>query len=395
MKKNVNFDEVINRCGTGSRKWDNAAAVFGAQDVLPMWIADMDFTAPPAVVEALKSKVEQQVYGYYIRDEAVYQAAASWLERRHGWEAAHEWVINANGVVSSINIAILALTAPGDQIIIQPPIYPPFFSSVSKNGREIVENPLKYENGNYYFDFADLEKKLTPRVKMLLLSSPHNPVGRVWTKDELQQLGEICLRHNVIIISDEIHGDLVFQGHKHIPLATLSPELAKQTITCISPSKTFNLAGLYTSFMVIPDREKRREISILLEKLDISRSNLFGLAAAQAAYESGDDWLDALLVYLEGNADFLVQYITANIPEVRVSKPEGTYLAWLDFRGLFNAADVQPFLIQQAKVGLNDGSTFGKQGEGFARLNFGCPRALLQEGLDRIARAMRGRQEAK
>ena len=392
----ANFDEVINRCGTGSRKWDYAAAVFGTDDVLPMWIADMDFAAPPVVVEALRNKVEQQVYGYYVRNEAVYQAAANWLGRRHGWEASHEWIINANGVVSSIVMAILALTAPGDQIIIQPPIYPPFFSCVKQNNREIVENPLRYENGNYYFDFADLEQKLTPRVKMLLLSSPHNPVGRVWTKAELQQLGEICLKHNVIIIADEIHGDLVFQGHKHIPLASLSPELAQQTITCISPSKTFNLAGLYTSFIVIPDREKHRQISILQEKLEISRSNLFGLAAAQAAYEQGDSWLDDLLLYLEGNAEFLARYVADNIPMVKADKPEGTYLGWLDFRGLFkNCADLRSFLIQQARVGLNDGNTFGKQGEGFARINFGCPRALLQEGLERIAQAVRKRQEIK
>lgn len=315
------------------------------------------------------------------------------MKARHQWEIDREWILSAPGVVPSINLAIQAFTAPGDEIIIQTPVYPPFFSCIVKNKRQIIENPLINSNGYYEIDFEDLESKITPRTKMLLLCSPHNPVGRVWTKEELLHLSDICLRHNIIILADEIHSDLIFKGHKHIPVASLSPEINQLTITCISPSKTFNIAGLYSSFMITADQEKRDLLCQVMDALDFSKGNLFAVAAVEAAYYEGAAWLDQLLPYLESNAEYAVAYIGKHIPGIKVKKPEGTYLAWLDFRELFQEpALLKEFLIKKARVGLNDGTTFGKQGAGFARLNFACPRSQLNEGLVRIKAAIDGQK---
>lgn len=384
------FDEVIDRRNSRSRKWDGVEDVFGTQDILPLWIADMDFAAPPGVVEAVRKAADHRVYGYHTRPQSFYQAAVDWVGGRHGWQVRPEWVVNAPGVVPSIIAAILALTDPGDEVMIQPPVYPPFFSSVARNGRRLVENPLRSTGGRYEMDFADLERKISGKTKMLVLCSPHNPVGRVWTKTELSRLNDICLRYGMILVSDEIHSDLVFNGCKHIPAAALHDDAQYNTVTCISPSKTFNMAGFYTSYVIIADPAKRKKVSRVLGALEISKGNSFGVIAAEAAYRTGADWLDGLLSYLEANADFMVDYIAQNIPAIRVSKPEGTYLAWLDCRGLAEKSpDLKEFFVRRAKVGLNDGRTFGVQGEGFVRLNFGCPRSILTEGLKRIAQALR------
>ncbi|HWQ60940.1 MAG TPA: PatB family C-S lyase [Negativicutes bacterium] len=389
---NYDFDAIIERNGTGSMKWDDLERVFGTDDVLPFWVADMDFAAAPGITAAVQAKARHPVYGYHTKEESFFQAAMAWEHRRHGLALERNWVINTPGVVSSLGAAVLALTAPGDKIVIQPPVYPPFFSCVTRNGRQVVENPLRERDGRWEMDLADLESKLGPDVKMLVLCSPHNPVGRVWTRGELLALGEVCLRHDVTIVADEIHCDLVFSGQSHVPLATLGPELAARCVTFFAPSKTFNIAGTYTSLAVVSDPARREKYFALLAGLGISAGNLFGLAAAEAAYKTGEDWLDSLLPYLEANADSLVDFVSRELPGVRVTKPEGTYLAWLDFRDRFaDQGELKRFLIGDAKVGLNDGLTFGRQGKGFARFNFGCPRKLMVAGLERIAAALRRR----
>lgn len=386
------FDNPVNRRNTGCCKWDDLQQIFGRTDILPLWVADMDFTAPPGVTEALRARLEHPVYGYHTREKSLFESVAEWEKKRHGWHIELEWLMNAPGVVPSISAAILAFTEPGDEIIIQPPVYPPFSACVKSNNRKLVENPLLEVNGRYTPDFDDLEQKITSKTKMLILCSPHNPVGRVWTKDELFKLNEICLRHGILVISDEIHCDLVFPGHRHIPTAALGDAIARNTIAMISPSKTFNIAGTYTSFVVIPDAEKRRKFTQIIDALKIGAGNLFGIIAAEAAYRTGEAWLEELLPYLEGNAEYLVEYVRTNIPEVKVVKPEGTYLGWLDFRAVSNdPAYLQELLLNRAKVGLNDGAAYGQGGACFARINFACSRSLLQEGLVRIEQAIKNR----
>jgi cystathionine beta-lyase len=384
-----NFDKIVERYNTGSRKWDNVSEVFGDAEVLPLWIADMDFASQPAVVKAIQDKAAHGVFGYPARRTSLQDAVVNWIGTRHNWAVEREWISIAPGVVSSISAAVLALTEPGDSIMIQPPVYPQFFSCVRSNGRKIVENALKNTNGHYEFDFDDLEAKLDDRVKMLILCSPHNPVGRVWSEAELRRLADICLKHHIIVLADEIHQDLVFSRSKHTTFASLSPEIANATVTCIAASKTFNVAGLNTSFIITPDPEKRKKLNRFLHNLEIEKTTIFGGTAAEAAYYHGEEWLEELLIYLEANADYIVEYVAQHLPGVKVVKPEGTYLIWLDFRELFpSSAALSQFLIKEAKVGLNDGGSFGSQGEGFARLNFGCPRAIIQEALQRISQAI-------
>jgi len=383
-----NFDTQIDRRGTGCIKWDRREP-FGGKEVLPFWIADMDFPSPPGVTEALRNRITHPIYGYTILQDSLLQVVMEWGKNRHRWRTEQKWLLAAPGVVPSISMAILALTEPGDGIIIQPPVYPFFAKCITSNNRQIVENPLKKVNDRYVLDFNDLEKKITPRTKMLILCSPHNPVGRVWTKGELSRLSEICLCHGIMIISDEIHCDLVFSGHKHIPLASLDLASAQNTITLIAPSKTFNLAGTATSFVIISDQVKRERFVKIRDALAVGFGNLFGFIAAEAAYREGEVWLDSLLPYLESNADYLVEYMKKNIPGVTIIKPEGTYLGWLDFQEVIaDSGKLQSVLVDQAKVGLSKGVDFGTGGAGCARINFACPRLLLEEGLNRIKNAI-------
>ncbi len=384
------FDTIVNRENSGCRKWDGRKRVFGTDDILPMWIADMDFQSPPAVIEALKKCAAHGVYGYPLQSDAYYNAIVNWMGQRYECPIERDWILDTPGVVPAINLAIQAFTRPCDKIIIQPPVYPPFFSSIVNNRRQVVENPLIVENGRYVMDFHDLEKKMQLGIKMIILANPHNPVGRIWTKEELQVLANLCLQYNVLILADEIHGDFTFKGHRYIPMRSLSPEAARMTITCIAPSKSFNVAGLKTAATIISNRKLRELFRGALEAVHIADGNIFGIAALEAAYCCGGEWLDSLLGYLEENADFLMRFIETNIPEIRLIKPEGTYLAWLNCRALqLKQEELKNFFVQQAKVGLNDGLAFGRQGEGFMRLNFGCPRATLQEGLERIEKAVR------
>jgi cysteine-S-conjugate beta-lyase len=385
----MNFDKATDRRNTLARKWDAMDEVFATNDLLPMWVADMDFESPKSVVETIRSRADHGVFGYPFRSEAYFETIINWEHHRHGFHIDREWIVCTPAVVTAISVAVQTFTNPGDEIIIQPPIYPPFFTCVTKNNRRVVENPLKCKDGRYEIDLEDLERKITPQVKMLILCNPHNPVGRAWGENELRKLGELCVKHNIIILSDEMHCDLVFKPNKHVPLATISPEIANKTITFISPAKAFNLTGFYNSVTVIPDRSLREQFYKALDNLELTHGNLFGIVALEAAYKHGEEWLDSLLVYLEGNAEYLTRYLANHIPLLKVSKPEATYLAWIDCRELNMPPEVlQQFLINKAKVAVNDGSTFGEQGAGFVRLNFGCSRAVLKEGLRRIRDAI-------
>jgi len=390
QNETFDFDQIISRHATGSTKWDALDRIFGSEDLLPLWVADMDFPSPSAVVKKLNERASHPIYGYNTQEASLYQSIIDWVKRRHVWEIEKEWILFAPGVVPSIIFSILALSEPGDGVIIQPPVYPPFFASIKDNDRQVVENPLLVKNGHYEIDFEDLEEKLShPKNKLLLLCSPHNPVGRVWTEDELRKIYELCQKYEVDVLSDEIHNDLVFDGHKHTVFASLGAPVIKQSVTFMAASKTFNIAGLNFSYIIVPCKRRRALIERWLQKLHMNRNNLFGVLGTEVAYQEGDAWLDTLLSYLEKNADTLVEFVQKRLPHVKVNKPEGTYLAWLDFRAYFSdAKELEHFLVHTAKVGLNPGKNFGRQGEGFARINLGTQRSVLVEALERIEKAL-------
>ncbi|MCE5285239.1 MAG: PatB family C-S lyase [Pelosinus sp.] len=392
MKQEYDFNQVVERRHSGSRKWDGNCEFFGTADVLPMWIADMDFKAPPAVMQAVLDCAANGVYGYPLYKEEFYLSIMAWLKKRHGWAVEREWILHSPGVMPAVSASILAFTKTNDKIIIQTPVYPAFFDCIKRNGRQIVENPLLVQDERYVIDFKNLEALLQAGAKMLLFCSPHNPVGRVWTKHELYELGKLCERYKVLILSDEIHSDLVFAGHKHMPLADISPELARRTITFIAPSKTFNIAGFYTAAVIIAEESLRSELQAVLAALEIDKVNMMGIAAATAAYQHGEPWLNELLLYLERNVLYMQQFIRKNIPSIQLTVQEGTYLMWLDFTAIgISHQELLDFLIKEAKVALSDGLVFGQAG--FMRINFGCPHSVLNEGLTRIAEAVRRKYE--
>lgn len=383
------FDEIIDRRNTYSLKWDYCMERFGKDDILPMWVADMDFKSPDEVIEAIKLRAEHGVFGYTGISEKLSDALINWMQRRNRWTIEKQWIIHSPGVVTSINISILAFTDVGDKILIQSPVYYPFYSSITDNNRQLIVNSLKDNNGHYGIDFEELEKKLCSDVKMMIFCSPHNPIGRVWNVDELEQVAKLCLKYNVLLISDEIHSDLVYKGYRHIPIASLSEEVLNNSITLISPTKTFNLAGLSESVAIIANSELRKRFIKTLNRTGAGMLNIFGLAAAEAAYAHCEGWLEELMMYLQSNLQTLTDYFNKNIPRIKVIRPEATYLAWLDCKELPVAADkLKGFFTFKAKVGLNDGITFGKEGTGFLRINFACPRVLLLEGLERIKNAV-------
>ncbi|MBO8166371.1 MAG: cystathionine beta-lyase [Thermotogae bacterium] len=385
------FDEIINRRGTSSYKWDKLKELFGRDELLPMWVADMDFKSPPAVIEALTERAKHGVFGYTARSDEFYQSFMDWVMEKHGWRIKKRWVVDSPGVVPAIAIAIQAFTNPGDKILVQTPVYYPFFDVIKNNNRKLVTNELLYVNGHYEMDFNALESEIDGKTKMLILCNPHNPVGRVWSKTELKKLGEICLRKGIIVVSDEIHSDIVYSESKHTPFASISNDLAEISITCMAPSKTFNIAGLETSLTIIPNNELRKSFEgRLYDQLSLKLGNIFGIYATEAAYRHGKEWLDELLDYLEDNRNFAIEYINDNIPGVKPVRPEGTYLMWLDFRELgLSDKELQRLMIHKAGIALTHGPVFGKGGEGFQRLNFACPRTLLKRGLKMIERAVK------
>lgn len=387
--KIYNFDELIDRSGTNTVKYDGRKSFFGNEDVLPLWVADMDFRTPDFIMEAIRKRAEHDLFGYTFRPESYSQSIVSWLKRRHDWEIKPEWISFSPGVVAGLTMAIEALSKPGDGVIIQPPVYFPFFDSVKGTGREMIENPLRLENGRYFFDLEDLKNKITPNTRLLLLSNPQNPGGMAWSEQELTDLTQICLENKVVIISDEIHSDLIFDGYKFTPLAGISEEIAQNCITCMAPSKTFNTAGLTTSYLVIPNKRHFVAYERVMRLPHLHMGNIFGTVALEAAYTHGDEWLAQLLRYLQENYAFLERFFQENLPEVKVMQPEATYLIWLDFSafGLTDEALSQKLI--DGGVGLNRGVQFGKQGSGYMRMNIGCPRSVLQEAFGRIAKALR------
>lgn len=385
----IDFDRRHERLHTASVKWDLMRYLFGGEDLIPLWVADMDFQAPEAVVEALTERAKQGIYGYTSRPQSYYDAVTSWLKERHGWEIPQTSLSTSPSVLNALSVCLSLLTAPGDGVLIQTPVYNAFHEKIPLNDRVIVENPLLFENGRYTMDFADLEQKLASgSAKVVVLCNPHNPVGRVWERDELQQLGEICLKHQVPVITDEIHFDLILPGHTHTMFGSLSEAFAQNSITLFSPTKTFNIAGLHTSMAIIPNATWRSRFKRQMQALNIDHESYFALTATEAVYTKGAAWLDELLVYLQGNLERVTAFCAAQMPKIRVIKPEGTYLVWLDCRELgMNAQQIKDWMYREAKVALSEGSTFGQAGEGFLRMNIACPRVILEEGLQRMQQA--------
>lgn len=383
------FDRPITRLGTNSAKWDSVKARFGVdpEGTLPMWVADMEFAAPPAVNAALQAGLDNGVHGYFGDPSDYLAAIQGWMKRRHGWEIEKSWILTTAGVVNGVNLALQAYCRPGDGVIVQQPIYHPFAPSIRNNGLHVVGNLLAYRDGRYEMDLEDLAKKVDAKTRVLLLCSPHNPCGRVWTKAELTAIAEFCLERDILIFSDEIHHDLVFDG-PHTVLATISPEIAARTVTFSSASKTFNLAGGHTGNAIISDPELRRAFHRQVERCGMLTSNRFGYVMATAAYGECEDWLDALLGYLRGNRDLVDEVVAERLPGVRSVKLDATYLSWLDFTGTgMEPAEIERRFFKDAKVLCNPGPSFGPGGAGFMRLNFACPRAMVEEGLERIVGA--------
>lgn len=380
-----NFDEIVDRKSTESVKWNGVKSLYGRDDVIPMWVADMDFKSPPDVIEALKQRAEHGIFGYPMLDEDYFDPFINWIKARHGIEIKKEWIVTTDGVVDALKIAILAYSKPGDNVVIQTPVYYPFYNIINSNGRMILKNSLKFENGSYSMDFDDLERKFSlKRTKLFILCNPHNPVGRVWKREELEKLSQLCIKHNVLMLSDEIHSDLVFSPNKHIPIFSISQDIKESSLTFYAPSKTFNLAGLKASFAVIPNEQLRTEYKNVIESLSSDNLNIFGMVAAKVAYERGEDWLDDLLNYLRANIDYVYDFFNEKLPKVKLQKPEGTYLMWLDFRAYGDEQKVKDILVNKAKVGLEEGSIFGEEGNGFFRMNIGCPISILKDACNNI-----------
>ncbi|MDO8206964.1 MAG: pyridoxal phosphate-dependent aminotransferase [Gallionella sp.] len=385
----IDFDRVIQRDGTCSVKHDGRAAYFGTENVLPLWVADMDFAAPEAVTRALTERAAHPVYGYTLYPDSMYDALIAWLKKRHGWEVQREWIVMAPGVVPSLFATVMAYAEPGEGVIVQPPVYFPFFSAVTTNGRRLIQNPLRLEQGRYSIDFDHLEQCASDGARLLLLCSPHNPVGRVWSRAELLEVLRIARRHDLTILSDEIHADLVYPGEQHTSLATLAKDSDK-VITAVAPSKTFNIPGLGLSCLIAPDPAQRDALKKVFDSLHMGNTNPFSIAAFEAAYRGGEVWLDSLLIYLRDNRDFVSGYLERHLPAIRLIQPEGTYLLWLDCRELkMSDAQLRDFFVKQAHVGMNPGTAFGQGGSGFMRLNIASPRSVIADALERIAQAFR------
>lgn len=376
------FDEVISRRGTLSYKWDSATDA----EVLPLWVADMDFRTSPAIIEALQRRVAHGIFGYTRVPDAYYQAVTNWFARRHGWNIQREWMIYTSGVVPAVSAVIKALTVPGDKVLVQTPVYNCFFSSIRNNGCTLAASPLLRVGNTWQMDFEDLERKASdPDVKVFLLCNPHNPVGRVWTREELLKAGEICSRHGVTVVSDEIHCELVYPGHAYTPFASISGDFSARAIVCISPSKAFNIAGLQIANIVVPDEEVRRKIDKAININEVCDVNPFGVTATIAAYTEGEEWLNQLLVYLQTNYKWMQDYCRTHLPDFPISDLEGTYLVWMDCSILHKTSDVlEQELLDESKLWLNAGTMYGAEGEGFMRWNIACPRSVLAEGLERF-----------
>jgi len=384
-----NFDEIINREGTDCIKYDWRSEVFGKADVIPMWVADMDFRTPSFVTDAISERLKHEILGYSFRPDSYFDAFIGWVSALHGWNIRREWIEFSPGVVPALNMCTLAYTDAGDEIIIQPPVYTPFHGAVKDHGRKLLYNNLKETAGGWVMDFEGLRKTITPATKMIIISNPHNPVGRAWQHAELAELVDICSTNGIVILSDEIHSDLVLPGNVHVPLASLSDRAAAITVTCMAPSKTFNLAGLSTSSMIIPDAGLREKYRKILVGLHLHLGNIFGNVASEAAYSKGSEWRSEMIRYIQGNIDLVIDYCHAHLPQIKPVKPEATYMMWLDCRQMgLSGKELHRFFIEKAGVGMNEGSAFGPGGEGFMRINLACPRSVVEKALKQIDRAV-------
>lgn len=381
-----NFDEIVSRRGSNSYKWDSSAN----GDVLPMWVADMDFRTAAPVIEALEKRVAHGIFGYTKVPAAYFDAVTGWFERRHNFGFDKSQMLYTTGVVPALSAIIKALTAPGGKVVVQTPVYNCFFSSIRNNGCEIVSSKLLYQNGTYSIDFDDLDAKTAdPAAKLFLLCSPHNPVARVWSREELTKMGEICLKNNVIVISDEIHCDLVFAGHRHIPFASINDDFFRRSVTCMAPSKTFNLAGLQVANILAADDETRKKIDKALNINEVCEINPFAVVALIAAYNEGEEWLEALKIYLYDNYLYLKNFVEKHLPQFPVLPLEATYLVWMDCSALQKSSvEIAKILLEKENLWVNAGAMYGEGGENFVRLNIACPRQLLAEGLNRIKNAL-------
>lgn len=386
------FDKPVSRRGTDSYKWDSAES----EGVLPMWVADMDFRTASAITDALRRRVEHGIFGYTRVPDSYYETVSSWFLRRHGWAIDRDWIVYTSGVVPAISAVIKALTVPGDKVLVQTPVYNCFFSSIRNNGCEMVSSPLVFADNTYTIDYEDLERKAAdPKVKVMLLCNPHNPGGRVWKREELAHIGEICIRRGITVVSDEIHCELVFPEHRYTPFASISEDFLRHSVTCISPSKAFNIAGLQIANIVCADADRRARIDRAINDNEVCDVNPFGVIATQAAYNEGEEWLDQLIDYLHANYLYMRDFCREHLPEFPITVLEGTYLVWMDCRKLgMSSEELERRLVSEARLWLNAGTMYGAEGEGFMRWNIACPRNTLTEGLKRFvyfAKRLQGR----
>lgn len=384
--KTYNFDEIIDRKHSNCVKYDGYQDIYGADGLIPLWVADMDFKTPDFVFDAIKERINHPVLGYFIHSDGFYRSIIQWMERRHQWQVEKDWIYFAPGIVPGLAFLVQAFTAPGDKVLLQTPVYHPFYYVVQNQNREIVRNPLHLVEDHFEMDYEDLETKLKAGVKMMILCNPHNPLGRCWTKEELRKVGELCLQYHCLLVSDEIHSDLMMPGYKHTPVTNISKEIAENTITCMAPSKTFNIAGLATSEIIIPNENLRKQFEkVMYDGVHLFVGNIFGELALEACYTYGEEWLEQLLVYLKKNVDFVQQYIKENLPEIKTFRHEATYLPWLDFSG-FRMSHEELFrkLADQARVALNDGQIFGEEGRCCFRINVACPKSTLEKAMEQI-----------
>ena len=388
MKK-YDFDEIIERRGTDCVKYDLLESYFGNSESLPLWVADTDFRVPDFIIDALQERMNHEILAYSFRPDSYYDAIINWMELKHAWKIEKEMITSSPGVVSAVTMLIMALSDPGDQVIVQPPVYFPFFSCIKGSGRKMVENQLIIKDGRYTFNFENLQQIITPLTKLLILRSPHNPGGMVWKVEELEELSRICTEHGIVIISDEIHADLVFAGNKHIPIPMISQNSAMNSAVLMAPSKTFNVAGLSTAFVIIPNKKLRVKFERVLQTIHIDSGNIFGNIALEAAFRNGYNWLTQLLCYLENNYKFLEDFISAKLPQIKIMKPEATFLVWLNLEAYELSEKELAKRLIDGGVALNNGSKFGTGGDGYFRLNFGCPRSVLEEGLLKIERVLK------
>lgn len=386
------FDKVIDRHNTNSVKFDAAESMGYPEDVLPLWVADMDFQAPECVRKALQKAVDHGIFGYSILGEDYFAAVSGWFRRRFGWELEKDWLVTTPGVVFALSAAVRAATQPGDAVLVQPPVYYPFYNVIRQNERVVVESPLVYENGRYAIDFGDFEKKIAENdVKLFILCSPHNPVCRVWTREELETIGAICEKHGVTVISDEIHCDFAFPEHPHTPFVKACPDLAERTIVCTAPSKSFNLAGLQVSNLFIPGAELRKKFQEQMDTVSYHNPNCLGAIACTAAYEGGEDWLDDCKAYMRENLSYVRSFLAENLPKIKLVEPEGTYFAWLDCSGLgLSKEELDDLIIHKAKLWLDSGAIFGECAAQFQRVVLACPKATVMEAMERLKKAITG-----